>query len=109
MGAKQRGDIKEICDLVHPGIGIITAVGEQHLESFKSIENVQATKFELVDSLPAGGLAVLNDDFPYISGRTVENAEAVRYAISVLRRHADYVATDIVYAPYRDGFHRQRT
>ena len=57
MGAKQRGDIKEICDLVHPGIGIITAVGEQHLESFKSIENVQATKFELVDSLPAGGLA----------------------------------------------------
>ncbi len=103
MGAKQRGDIKEICDLVHPGIGIITAVGEQHLESFKSIENVQATKFELVDSLPAGGLAVLNDDFPYISGRTVENAEAVRYAISA-SGGADYVATDIVYAPTGTDF-----
>ena len=32
MGAKQPGDIKEICDLVHPEIGIVTAVGEQHLE-----------------------------------------------------------------------------
>lgn len=53
MGAKQPNDIKEICDLVHPSTGIVTAVGEQHLESFKTIENVQRTKFELVDSLPA--------------------------------------------------------
>jgi len=37
MGAKQRGDIKEICDLVHPWGGIVTAVGPQHLESFKTI------------------------------------------------------------------------
>jgi UDP-N-acetylmuramoyl-tripeptide--D-alanyl-D-alanine ligase len=36
MGAKQPNDIKEICDLVHPEIGIITAVGPQHLESFKN-------------------------------------------------------------------------
>lgn len=64
MGAKNIGDIKEICDLVHPSIGIVTAVGEQHLESFKTIENVQRTKFELVDSLPENGLAVINDDFP---------------------------------------------
>ena len=40
MGAKQQGDIKEICDLVHPSVGILTAVGEQHLESFKTIRNV---------------------------------------------------------------------
>ncbi|WP_303744173.1 Mur ligase family protein, partial [uncultured Muribaculum sp.] len=65
MGAKNIGDIKEICDLVHPSIGIVTAVGEQHLESFKTIENVQRTKFELVDSLPENGLAVINDDFPF--------------------------------------------
>ena len=40
MGAKNIGDIKDICDLVHPSIGIVTAVGPQHLESFKTIENV---------------------------------------------------------------------
>jgi UDP-N-acetylmuramoyl-tripeptide--D-alanyl-D-alanine ligase len=39
MGAKNVGDIKEICDLVKPQMGIITAVGEQHLESFKRSAN----------------------------------------------------------------------
>ena len=38
MGAKNVGDIKEICDLVKPQMGIITAVGEQHLESFKVLK-----------------------------------------------------------------------
>ncbi|MDR1670905.1 MAG: UDP-N-acetylmuramoyl-tripeptide--D-alanyl-D-alanine ligase [Alistipes sp.] len=80
MGAKQRGDIAEICELVHPKIGIITAVGEQHLESFKTIENVQRTKFELIDSLPHDGVAILNDDFEYIAGRPVTNvAQVLRY------------------------------
>lgn len=81
MGAKQPGDIKEICDLVHPEIGIVTAVGEQHLESFGSIENVQRTKFELVDALPADGLAVVNDDFEYVANRKVDNVRCIRYAI----------------------------
>ncbi len=49
MGAKKPYDIKEICDIVKPNIGIITAVGPQHLESFKSIENIKKTKFELAD------------------------------------------------------------
>jgi UDP-N-acetylmuramoyl-tripeptide--D-alanyl-D-alanine ligase len=80
MGAKQPGDIAEICDLVHPTIGIITAVGEQHLESFRTIDNVQRTKFELIDALPADGVAILNDDFEYIANRAVENvAEVFRY------------------------------
>lgn len=98
MGAKQPGDIKEICDLVHPSIGIVTAVGEQHLESFGSIENVQRTKFELIDSLPASGLAVVNDDFPYVSSRKVDNVECLRYAVNDIA-NADYTATDIVYSP----------
>jgi UDP-N-acetylmuramoyl-tripeptide--D-alanyl-D-alanine ligase len=81
MGAKQPGDIAEICELVHPTMGIITAVGEQHLESFKTVENVQRTKFELVDALPVGGVAILNDDFEYIRGRAVENvSRVVRYS-----------------------------
>ncbi|TLS49776.1 UDP-N-acetylmuramoyl-tripeptide--D-alanyl-D-alanine ligase [Paenibacillus antri] len=62
MGAKQKGDIKEICDIVHPKYGIITAIGEQHLETFKSLENVKATKFELAEALPADGVAFLNLD-----------------------------------------------
>ena len=60
MGAKQVGDIKQICDLVHPSVGIVTAVGEMHLETFGSLENVRKTKFELLDSLPTDGYGVMN-------------------------------------------------
>lgn len=97
MGAKQVGDIKEICDLVHPSVGIVTAVGPQHLESFHSIENVQRTKFELIDALPADGLAVLNDDFPYVANRAVGNVAAVRYGIKA-RPAVQYSVGDIRYS-----------
>lgn len=96
MGAKNVGDIKEICDLVHPSIGIVTAVGEQHLESFKSIENVQRTKFELVDALPAEGLAVVNDDFEYGASRVVDNVAVCRYAVNATD-NADFMVKDVVY------------
>lgn len=98
MGAKQKGDIKEICDIVHPQIGIITAVGPMHLETFKSIENVQATKFELADAVPADGLVVVNNDFEYCAGRPVENTRCIRYAAASLDG-AEYVAEDIKYCP----------
>ncbi len=62
MGAKNVGDIKEICDIVHPKHGIITSVGPMHLESFKSLENVKKTKFELADALPQDGMLFLNMD-----------------------------------------------
>lgn len=62
MGAKNVGDIKEICDIVHPKHGIITSVGPMHLESFGSIENVRKTKFELADALPEDGFLWLNTD-----------------------------------------------
>ena len=62
MGAYKRGDIRELCNLASPQIGILTAVGPQHLERFKSIENIAKTKYELIESLPSGGLAVFNCD-----------------------------------------------
>lgn len=102
MGAKQKGDIKEICDLVHPSIGIVTAVGPQHLESFRTIENVQATKFELVDSLGSDGLAVVNDDFPMIASRKVDNVECLRYGVT--NTEAAFRAVNIAYSPHGTSF-----
>ena len=98
MGAKQKGDIKEICDIVHPRMGIVTAVGPMHLESFKTIENVQSTKFELVDSLPADGIAVINNDFEMCARREVTNTKAIRYGITH-PEGCDYIAKDIRYTP----------
>lgn len=98
MGAKQIGDIKEICDIVHPRMGIVTAVGPMHLESFKSLDNVCRTKFELVDDLPADGCAVINNDFDRCASRKVDNTRVVRYGITNTEG-CDYIASDIMYSP----------
>ena len=71
MGARRVGEIKEVCDIVHPDYGIITSVGPQHLETFFSMENILKTKFELADSLPEGGMVFLNGDNDYIREKAV--------------------------------------
>ncbi|MFH0774384.1 MAG: UDP-N-acetylmuramoyl-tripeptide--D-alanyl-D-alanine ligase [bacterium] len=65
MGAYKRGDIKELCDFVKPEIGILTGIGIQHLERFGSVENIKKAKFELIESLPSDGIAILNSNCEY--------------------------------------------
>lgn len=62
MGARYRGDIRELCDIVSPSIAVITAIGTQHLETFGSEENLLVTKNELIEALPADGVAIFNGD-----------------------------------------------
>ncbi len=64
MGAYKRGEIATLCKMVHPKYGILTTIGTAHLESFGSEENIQKTKFELIESLPSDGIAILNGDDP---------------------------------------------
>jgi UDP-N-acetylmuramoyl-tripeptide--D-alanyl-D-alanine ligase len=62
MGAYKPGEIAKICKLVKPQYGILTAVGPQHLERFKTIKNVAKAKNELILALPRDGAAVFNAD-----------------------------------------------
>lgn len=63
MGARNIGNIKELCDMVRPDYGVITGISNQHLETFHSIDNIIKTKCELSDSLAAsGGYLVVNGD-----------------------------------------------
>lgn len=103
MGAKQKGDIDEICKIAHPSCGIITAVGPMHLETFKSIDNVQATKFELADDLPSDGFIVVNNDFEYCANRPVNNVREIKYGITN-PDGCDYIATDIHYTSNGTAF-----
>lgn len=64
MGARYTGDIAELCRLVKPKYGILTAVGKQHLETFGSLDNVARTKAELLEGLEPGGACFLNGDDP---------------------------------------------
>lgn len=73
MGAFKVGEIKKTCDLVHPKYGILTIIGEAHLESFGSRENIQKGKFELIESLPSDGIAILNGDDKYQRSYKLKN------------------------------------
>ena len=90
MGAKWVGDIKELCDIVHPHHGIITSIGPQHLESFKTLEAIKGTKFELADSLPEGGMLFLNGD-----DENIDSYKGDRKHISYSLDNGDYSAFDI--------------
>ena len=78
MGACKKGEIKELCDLVHPKYGVLTKVGLAHLETFGSEEIIQSTKFELIESLPSDGIGILNgDDEKQLSYKIKNNCEIV--------------------------------
>ncbi|MGE5474706.1 MAG: UDP-N-acetylmuramoyl-tripeptide--D-alanyl-D-alanine ligase [Ignavibacteriales bacterium] len=62
MGARNIGDIKELCDIVRPKYGIISSIGKQHLETFKTIENIAKTKYELIEGLEQGGIGFFPSD-----------------------------------------------
>ena len=62
LGGYRRGDIKKSTDLVHPQIGIIAAIGPEHLERLKTMENVEAMNYESIEALPASGVGVFNND-----------------------------------------------
>lgn len=97
MGAKQVGDIKEICDIVHPQMGIITAVGPMHLETFKTIGRVCATKFELADAIPADGCVAINNDSDPCAARPVDNTTAIRYGVT-RRKGCEYYADNVTFS-----------
>ena len=103
MGARQPGDVKEICDLVHPKIGLLTAVGEQHLETFKSLDNIKRTKSELIESLPPEGTAILNGDDANIRSLTFKSRPRMVW-FGIDGDALDYCARDIKVTPQGTSF-----
>ncbi|MBU2578744.1 hypothetical protein KKA09_01340, partial [Patescibacteria group bacterium] len=62
IGAYEKGKVKEVCEIIKPKIGIVTGVNEQHLAIFGSMKNLLSAEGgeELIDSLPADGMAFFN-------------------------------------------------
>lgn len=64
MGAYAVGSIARLCALTPPAAGLITAVGDMHLERFGSTDAIRLAKSELAQAVPVGGLLVVNADSP---------------------------------------------
>jgi UDP-N-acetylmuramoyl-tripeptide--D-alanyl-D-alanine ligase len=96
MGMNHAGEIRELARIAEPNIGVVTNVGFAHVEMFDGIEGIAAAKRELVEELPADGVAVLNADDEHVrtfSGR--HRGRSITYGFS---KDADVRATGLTLA-----------
>ncbi|MFF3688460.1 UDP-N-acetylmuramoyl-tripeptide--D-alanyl-D-alanine ligase [Streptomyces sp. NPDC002187] len=76
MGARGIGHIRYLTELTPPRIGLVLNVGTAHIGEFGGREQIAEAKGEMVESLPAGGVAVLNADDPLV--RAMESRTKAR-------------------------------
>ncbi len=100
MGAYREGDIAELCSFVRPKIGVLTAVGPAHLKRFGSIDAIRRAKYELIESLPPQGVAVMNVDDAVVRdlADATDHVRVVRYGTDPDGR-PDVTAAGIRFGP----------
>jgi UDP-N-acetylmuramoyl-tripeptide--D-alanyl-D-alanine ligase len=93
MGMSHAGEIRALARIAHPDIGVVTNVAPVHLEFFDSLAGIARAKYELIESLPSNGTAVLNADDEYVSqfGRDFKG-KVIKYGTGV---GADVRAEDV--------------
>jgi UDP-N-acetylmuramoyl-tripeptide--D-alanyl-D-alanine ligase len=93
MGLYVPGDIASLCGIARPSMGVVTAVRGVHLSRAGSLDAIVAGKRELVEALPADGVAVLNADDPRVAGMAASTtARVLRYGFSP---DADVTASEV--------------
>ena len=93
MGARGAGHVRHLCGITPPSTGVVVNVGTAHLGEFGSRELIAAAKGELVEALPAGGVAVLNADDPL--GRAMAARTVARVVLAGQAPDADVRAAGI--------------
>ena len=112
MGMSHAGEIRTLAKIAHPDTGVVTNVAPVHLEFFDSLAGIARAKYELIESLPSNGTAVLNADDEYVSqfgrdfkGRVIKygtTAAADVSAQNVQSKGADGSEFDVVVAGIRE-------
>lgn len=89
IGMRGFHQIEPLAKIAQPQIGIVTNVGETHMELLGSLENIAKAKSELVEAIPAGGTVILNADNKYVAGMRSQAAEGVRVLTFGIEQQAD--------------------
>ncbi|HEY2392336.1 MAG TPA: UDP-N-acetylmuramoyl-tripeptide--D-alanyl-D-alanine ligase [Candidatus Angelobacter sp.] len=93
MGMNHAGEIRELGTLAHHDLAVVTTVAPVHLEFFGSLKDIARAKYEIIETLHPGGVAVLNADDEYVSqfGRNFKG-KVVTFGI---KRSADVSAQKV--------------
>jgi UDP-N-acetylmuramoyl-tripeptide--D-alanyl-D-alanine ligase len=112
MGMSHAGEIRALAKIAQPEIGVVTNVAPVHLEFFDSLAGIARAKYELIESLPSNGTAVLNADDEYVSqfgrdfkGRVIKygmNGIADVHAENVQSRGAEGSEFDVIICGSRE-------
>lgn len=87
MGMRGFGQIRNLARIAKPTVGVVTNVGDAHIELLGSRENIARAKAELVEELPSGGCAVLNGDDPLVAAMAARTrAKVVFYGIEEFKQ-----------------------
>ena len=89
IGMRGFHQIDALAPIASPQIGIVTNVGETHMELLGSLENIAKAKQELVESIPAGGTVILNADNEYVAGMRSAAKEGVKVMTFGIEKDAD--------------------
>ena len=103
MGADHVGDITELMRYVEPSIGVVTSIGPQHLQTFKTQENIIHEKMQMIELLPKDGLGILNYDNEFIRNYKINNPVKV-VTCAVRWPQADYRAENISFSSSGSSF-----
>ncbi len=77
MGARGEGHVAELCAVARPTVGVVTRVAAVHTQTFGTVDDVALAKGELVEALPASGVAVLNAGDPRVAAMAARTAARV--------------------------------
>lgn len=93
MGMNHAGEIRALGKLAQHDLAVVTGVAPVHLEFFESIKDIARAKYEIIETLPSHGTAVLNADDEYVCqfGRDFKG-KVVTFGI---KRTADVSAQNI--------------
>ena len=96
IGMRGLHQIEKLADIVKPTIGIVTNVGETHMELLGSIENIARAKRELVEAIDAGGTVILNADDPNVIAMKDYVKDGVNVITFGIDNDADFKAENII-------------
>lgn len=95
MGADKLHDIKKLCKIACPTYSILTGINNQHLKTFKTIDNIIKTKYELIENTKDDGICVFNAESEEVKKLFDKTTNKNKYLVFLEKENENIYAKNI--------------